>query len=54
MLGLLTRPAETEYSKIDPETLKGVAVEIKDSVDHFHGHIRTQHGRKPQLTTNPH
>ena len=27
--------------------IKGVAVEIKGSVDHFHGHIRTQRGRKP-------
>ena len=27
--------------------VKGVAVEIKGSVDHFHGHIRTQRGQNP-------
>ena len=44
------RPLNSELKVYDlrQQWVKGVAVEIKGSGDHFHGHIRTQRGRKPQ------
>ena len=33
---------------------KGVPHKILETVDHFHGHFRTQQGRLPQKTTKVH
>ena len=39
-------PSNFNFSVTKP--IKGVAVEIEGSVDHFNDHIWTQRGRKPQ------